>query len=993
MSNVFLSVERTTANYEQTINYLIDASFNSLTQEPGSNIELVCFLPDTINYAYHTPSYPIQTITEVPVTGGTNLIFTLIPLPESGVSLYVDLYATFNLSTPNHTEVIMQVTVNQPNQSPQVYNAPTVTLSATADYIASQTTILPNATGGASGDIFVYDIILENIGDLGAIATNINLTEVLPTPLTIDTSYPITGLDISDDKFSDPSANGLTATIINANSFNFSISAYRGTKYRIRFKGRTDAGLKVGNEYITTATYSYTATSLVGPLTCSDVFQIQTPNPSGSIQLYMPNYTLPSTLINGTCSISNTGNIALQNGIFHMHNISSGTIPYIFITDLKTGTMSIPLLNQSLSIPYTISFTTLKGSTIPSILANTSISQDFNISDAPLPDGDEIISVAYTFSEDIPVGASFDTPLSINGQVATDAPKPSYAYMDTTFFWYTVSNGDQQVDANATCTIDDMSELYMTAIEVSPNNSVKPGDTITYQATIDCRYSPLTQPLFVMILDPNLSYANYITYEYYDFFGVSTNIPQPVPMIIPHYAGGSDTIFMLSYSGVDSYIFNQLATIIITLRFTVNANALGAINQQMLLGTNIGEFSVSPDFDTYNATQPDGSMRALLATNIFTNQIEVSMGLSSNFLVKGSLDTDYTQYPNIGNTLAGNSFHYQLTLTNKGNTYLDRVEIVNILPHIGDTGVILTTTPRNSQFNVYPVSFSQATLTPLVPTDPIPIFTVYYSQSYDPVRFGSNANTIIGTADDWTTVQPQDTTTIKSYKLVCTNAVFRPNQTLTLVTLAISPTNTAAHLQAWNSFAAKITYTDEDGSTATLLPVEPEMTGVKIIPPIPGTVTLSGFVWEDLAKTGIYQAGDPGINDTAVILYDHTGTFLQTVFTAPNTSGQAGYYTFSNIPHGQYYIKFVPNTLRYALTKQVLDNPNGSMPFPNTGVTPLIDMTTLTENLNIIAGLIDISQMNTILAINKSANKMLRSVIYSQMLLDMKLEDTIKLID
>lgn len=382
-----------------------------------------------------------------------------------------------------------------------------------------------------------------------------------------------------------------------------------------------------------------------------------------------------------------------------MHNISSGTIPYILITDFKTGTMSIPLLNQSLSIPYTISFTTLKGSTIPSILANTSISQDFNISDAPLPNGDEIISLVYTFSEDIPVGASFDTPLSINGQVAIDAPKPSYAYMDTTFFWYTVSNGDQQVDANATCTIDDMSELYMTAIEVSPNNSVKPGDTITYQATIDCRYSPLKQPLFVMILDPNLSYANYIT------------------------------------------------------------------------------------------------------------------------------------------------------------------------------------------------------------------------------------------------------------------------------------------------------YTDEDGSTATLLPVELEMTGVKIIPPILGTVTLGGFVWEDLAKTGIYQAGDPGINDTAVILYDHTGTFLQTVFTPPNTSGQAGYYTFSNIPHGQYYIKFVPNTLRYALTKQVLDNPNGSMPFPNTGVTPLIDMTTLTENLNIITGLIDISQMNTILAINKSANKMLRSVIYSQMLLDMKLEDTIKLID
>ncbi|MGL4800048.1 MAG: SdrD B-like domain-containing protein, partial [Cellulosilyticaceae bacterium] len=373
--------------------------------------------------------------------------------------------------------------------------------------------------------------------------------------------------------------------------------------------------------------------------------------------------------------------------------------------------------------------------------------------------------------------------------------------------------------------------------------------------------------------------------------------------------------------------------------------------------------------------------------------IEVAMGLSSDFRVKGSLDANYVQYPAIGRTTAGDTLFYQLNLTNNGDTNIMSVEMVNIMPHVGDTGVILTATPRNSQFAIYPIQFGDPTLTPVVPTDPTPSFSVYYSQSYDPIRFGAAMHSTIGSINDWSLVPPTDTTTIKAYKLILAAGVFRPGQTLSLTSFAVSPSNAAGNLEAWDSFASQITYVDEDGSVQTLLATEPEMAGVKIIAPPPGTVTLGGFVWEDLAKTGVFQAGDPGINDVAVVLYSESGTPLNAVFTAPNTEGTPGYYSFTGLQKGKYILRFIPNTAVYALTQQVLSDPYGSMPSPETGLTPVIDMTTLTENTHITAGVINISSINTILKVNASANKVLRDTIHLQMLLGMKLEDTKDLIE
>ncbi|MGL4799317.1 MAG: hypothetical protein ACRCWY_07955, partial [Cellulosilyticaceae bacterium] len=324
MTNVYLSLEKSIVTYVDTVKFFIDASFNSLTTNPGSNIQLICFLPDTLDVTYHTPSYPVQSITESPAPNGTNLTFDLVPLTEAGVSFYFDLYATFKTSTPNNTQAAMTVTVLVPGEAPQIFTSPTVTLSVTPHFIATQTIILPNVTGGAAGDIFAYDIILENIGDPGAAITQLNLSETLPPEFSLATDYTITGLDISDNRFADPRADGITGTRVDSQHFTFLIPAYKGTKYRIRFKGSTLPGLATGNTYNVSAAFSYTSISLQGPFTVGNTFQIQPPAIQGKISLYTPDYTRPGLPINTTCSISNTGNTALQSAVFHINNISSG---------------------------------------------------------------------------------------------------------------------------------------------------------------------------------------------------------------------------------------------------------------------------------------------------------------------------------------------------------------------------------------------------------------------------------------------------------------------------------------------------------------------------------------------------------------------------------------------------------------------------------------------------------------------------------------------
>ena len=65
--------------------------------------------------------------------------------------------------------------------------------------------------------------------------------------------------------------------------------------------------------------------------------------------------------------------------------------------------------------------------------------------------------------------------------------------------------------------------------------------------------------------------------------------------------------------------------------------------------------------------------------------------------VKGELDTGYSQFPDSGLTTPAGQADYQLTITNSGGTALKDLVVIEILPHVGDHGVI-DLSPRNSEW-------------------------------------------------------------------------------------------------------------------------------------------------------------------------------------------------------------------------------------------------------------------------------------------------------
>ena len=65
--------------------------------------------------------------------------------------------------------------------------------------------------------------------------------------------------------------------------------------------------------------------------------------------------------------------------------------------------------------------------------------------------------------------------------------------------------------------------------------------------------------------------------------------------------------------------------------------------------------------------------------------------------------------------------------------------------------------------------------------------------------------------------------------------------------------------------------------------------------------SIGNFVWLDLDRDGMQDAGEPGLAGVTVLLLSPNGTVLQSTTTDAN-----GQYLFSGLPAGSYQLVFVP---------------------------------------------------------------------------------------
>ncbi|MBK7226292.1 MAG: T9SS type A sorting domain-containing protein [Saprospiraceae bacterium] len=117
---------------------------------------------------------------------------------------------------------------------------------------------------------------------------------------------------------------------------------------------------------------------------------------------------------------------------------------------------------------------------------------------------------------------------------------------------------------------------------------------------------------------------------------------------------------------------------------------------------------------------------------------------------------------------------------------------------------------------------------------------------------------------------------------------------------------------------------------------------------------IGNYVWNDVDRDGVQEAGEPGINGVVVTLYSSTGIIVEQMITTNSpTTGQAGWYQFDNLLPGNYYVQFsapdgyfttLPNT-----TGEGFDSDITGINGP--GTTAVINVAANTINNDVDAGL------------------------------------------
>jgi len=328
------------------------------------------------------------------------------------------------------------------------------------------------------------------------------------------------------------------------------------------------------------------------------------------------------------------------------------------------------------------------------------------------------------------------------------------------------------------------------------------------------------------------------------------------------------------------------------------------------------------------------------------------VGLNSQKWVIGECDLAFSRFPDTGSTVPGGRADYELRISNPSSVAVHNISVIDILPHIGDTGVV-DTTPRLTEWEPSlsgPVTFDGGSL----PAG-ISGITVYYSTSKNPDR--SEINHTVAGSDDvattaWTTTPPTDITTVKSLRFQIAGTL-NPAESLVIGWPMRAPLDAPTDGEiAWNSFG----FTAETilGDPASrLLATEPVKVGFATKEQSPARY--GDYVWFDTNRNGIQDPSESGIDGVAVELYTPSGgtpdpdtdTLVKSTITQ-----NGGGYIFSELTAGDYYAVFYPPTGFTASTadqgiSDAIDSDGiaGTVGVTPVLITPITSLSTLESDL------------------------------------------------
>jgi len=451
-----------------------------------------------------------------------------------------------------------------------------------------------------------------------------------------------------------------------------------------------------------------------------------------------------------------------------------------------------------------------------------------------------------------------------------------------------------------------------------------PGTTNTWRLTVQNTSAATTNlfnPVIADLLPAQLEYVSGSAVR----GGGFTNA---IVTATPNYRGTGRTLLTIAFQG--SLGINTSTTL--DFKTVVRGTALGGTVQNTFsfLGSdNTGTVFVDTAVSDTSDLDNDGNTTETFSTTSANLPIQTTAALNSRKAIQGYPDLSFQALESA--SYLGGPMAYRLRVQNIGNVAFTNVTIIDILPHLGDTGVIVTNELRGSQWTPFltgPVSAPAGV-------------SVYYSQSANPWRPELLAGGPPDAVNDWSPVPPDDIRTVKSLRFSFGNTVLAPADTFELTWPMQVPLDAPTNTYAVNSFGYVATRQDTGDA---LLPSEPLSVRIKANPPAP--VNIGDYVWNDANTNGVQDVGETGLDNVRVELYRDGGdnvagsaddVFVTFVLTGINTNGASGFYQFSNEPPGNYFVRVLqPVGYAFSPADQGVDDTADSDIAPASGYSTML---------------------------------------------------------
>jgi uncharacterized repeat protein (TIGR01451 family) len=918
----------------------LDYRCASVANTPCQNVIVSAVLPPELSWA--AADVQISGAGTAPVYSAASHTATWSfssPI-NAGDSGTIELRVKFPAgSTPNGTTATLRAEIQASNAPTSLSNALLLTAQAQARAIADKTFV----SGGVIGLPTTYQlsVCIPNGGSGSLNLSSVVITDTLPVGATFVSAS--NGGTFSAGVVSWPAFN-LTAGSGSLCAFRTVTVVFNSPAFHVGDQVRNDM--------------SATATALGGTVLSLgdfDIRPIQPPIPGMGFTKTGPSSAQVGDPVRYNFNLSNTGTTALDNVTMLDDPIPSE----LLVTRIYAGAHNLTNTLR-LKIEYKTnlnsSWVALPGSPFTgAACVNVAPNSGGGCAGTlTLGGGEHIAGLRYSYLDPLPYGFQATSNPSGFGATVVSAPiNQVIANTGTGSFTYNgaTSISDSQVRSHVVEPAPPGPPAALPSIGKSVSPSVVyAGETVTYTLTL--RNDPASSGGFALVnpmIADLLANSLILVPGSQKVVTKPNGAPDPVFEQLPDYNGTGKVLLRWRW---DSYSLPSSQQVVLQFQARLDPHTpAGSISNSAALVRSenpAGQVSLAScqqqPADANDLDDDGNTGEPICSSTISSISLTASARTSSLKLVMGQLDSVWTRDPDTGLTTPGGMADYQLIITNTDSIALTQLVVVDILPWVGDSGVVRFDQPRGTQWRPYLIG----------PVAAPAGATVYYSTQSNPCRqpdLGLSPDSPGCAAPAWSTVPPADITTVQAIKLEFGGFVLQPGDSVLVSYPMRAPVGGTPGQIAWNSFGYRARDTT---SGSYLLASEPPRVGIErgpLLPPAYGN-----YVWLDQNLNGAQDAGEPGVNGARIDLYRDTDgtpgpsagdTWVGYTVSGPDNSGNPGYYFFSDpaimIP-GDFYARILPPP-GYGLTAA-----NAAGDAVDSDVDPATFYTPVT---NLVAGEID----------------------------------------